>query len=567
MSRRARGCSSRRTALGAGDHLTFDGSAETDGKFYIVAGAGDDTLTGGARHDVFDLSHGGSDTVHGGGGNDTFMLGATFDAADPIDGGAGSDTLELNGNYNLTFGQDQLTGVETLKLDAGHIYSLTTDDSNVASGDTLTVDFSALTGGSSFTFEGQAETDGNFHFIDGAAGQVFVDGGNGNDVFDLTNAGTGTITLHGNGGDDTVLVGANFNNLAPNTIAGIDGGTGNNTLEFNGDYASVSVGSGEGNFGNIVFDGGHSYGNVYIGQLVGPSSVTIDASEVTTLFNLTFRNSTSYTIDVGSGGMDTTPINDAGVNDTFIVTSEAALGASQLNAGDGNGNVLELNGDFSTPFTFGAATISTIATINVDDGHSYDLVENDGNLAANYTMTVNGSALTGSNALIFDGSSEQDGHFTLVGGAGDDVLSGGQLNDTITGGGGADTLDSTGNFDIFNYNAVSNSNTATGYDTIHDFSSTTFLHFGNGDHPTYFGSQTVSTDQGSLDADLGSVLSGLTADHYAVVTVTNSADPNINNHVFLVVDPTGGTSGYVGGSDYVIDITGFSADPASILFT
>src|SRR5215471_1416479 len=65
--------------LGAGNTLTFDGSAETDGNYYIIAGAGNDTLTGGGKHDVFDLSKGGNDTAHGGGGNDTFLLGgATF---------------------------------------------------------------------------------------------------------------------------------------------------------------------------------------------------------------------------------------------------------------------------------------------------------------------------------------------------------------------------------------------------------------------------------------------------------------------------------------------------------
>ena len=55
--------------LGSGNTLTFDGSAELDGKYYIIAGAGNDTITGGNRHDVFDLTKGGTDTVHGGGGN------------------------------------------------------------------------------------------------------------------------------------------------------------------------------------------------------------------------------------------------------------------------------------------------------------------------------------------------------------------------------------------------------------------------------------------------------------------------------------------------------------------
>src|ERR1700761_9348301 len=69
-------------SLGAGDTLTFDGSAEHDGGFHIVGGAGNDILTGGTRHDVFDLSHGGNDTAHGGRGGDTFYMGGALTSAD-----------------------------------------------------------------------------------------------------------------------------------------------------------------------------------------------------------------------------------------------------------------------------------------------------------------------------------------------------------------------------------------------------------------------------------------------------------------------------------------------------
>ncbi|HUJ46713.1 MAG TPA: hypothetical protein VLV55_06240, partial [Rhizomicrobium sp.] len=87
--------------LGAGDQLTFDGSAETDGHFLIYGGAGDDTLTGGAKADVFHLENGGNDTIHGGGGNDTFYLGGAFTSADSIDGGSGNDTLVIAGGYDV----------------------------------------------------------------------------------------------------------------------------------------------------------------------------------------------------------------------------------------------------------------------------------------------------------------------------------------------------------------------------------------------------------------------------------------------------------------------------------
>jgi len=86
-------------ALGAGNTLTFNGAAEHDGKFYIIAGAGNDTLTGGTRHDVFDLSHGGSDTAHGGKGDDLFVVGNTINGGDFIDGGAGNDTVTMGGAF------------------------------------------------------------------------------------------------------------------------------------------------------------------------------------------------------------------------------------------------------------------------------------------------------------------------------------------------------------------------------------------------------------------------------------------------------------------------------------
>src|SRR5262249_19261941 len=150
--------------------LTFDGSAENDGGFVLIGGAGNDVLTGGAQADTFDLSHGGNDTVHGNAGNDIFNAGAALTAADSIDGGAGNDTLVLNGDYShgFGFGASMLTSVETLQLTAGHSYNLTSDHGNVASGATFTVDASTLGAGDSLTFSGAAETNGQFLFIGGA---------------------------------------------------------------------------------------------------------------------------------------------------------------------------------------------------------------------------------------------------------------------------------------------------------------------------------------------------------------------------------------------------------------
>jgi Ca2+-binding RTX toxin-like protein len=73
------------------ESLRFDGSAETDGHFTILAGAGEDRLTGGAKGDhISGGAH--SDLLEGGGGNDTLIGGA---GGDTLRGGTGRDTFRF----------------------------------------------------------------------------------------------------------------------------------------------------------------------------------------------------------------------------------------------------------------------------------------------------------------------------------------------------------------------------------------------------------------------------------------------------------------------------------------
>ena len=159
------------SALGAGDTLTFDGSAETDGFFVFYGGAGDDKLTGSALGDYFGLAGGGDDRAYGGGGDDPFVMGAALTAADTIDGGDGNDNVWLDGDYSagIVFGAATLTNVEVIVLAAGNSYDLTTHDNTVGGGKQLLVDASTLGAGDSLTFDGSAETDGSF-LITGGAG-------------------------------------------------------------------------------------------------------------------------------------------------------------------------------------------------------------------------------------------------------------------------------------------------------------------------------------------------------------------------------------------------------------
>jgi Ca2+-binding RTX toxin-like protein len=204
-------------ALGAGDQLTFDGSAETDGSFIIRAGAGNDVLTAGASADVFRLKAGGNDTAHGGGGDDMFYFRGAFTAADHVDGGTGVDRVSLNGDYSggVTFNATTLTNVEKITLSAGHSYALTLNDANVAAGQNLAINGSALGTGDHFNFDGSAETDGTFTIL-GGGGDDILTGGAGKDVI---LAGDGTNTITGGGGQDILTGGSGPDTFVYNNVS------------------------------------------------------------------------------------------------------------------------------------------------------------------------------------------------------------------------------------------------------------------------------------------------------------------------------------------------------------
>ncbi|HTQ14829.1 MAG TPA: calcium-binding protein [Rhizomicrobium sp.] len=191
------------SGLRAADALSFNGSHETDGAFHIIGGAGDDSLTGGAGADTFDLTVGGNDTVKGGGGDDTIEAGATLTAADRIDGGDGFDTVDLDGDYSagLTFTAFTVTNVEDIALAAGHSCKLVTADANVAAGHTLEIDGSALGAGDQLNFNGHHETDGAFQILGGAGADILVGGAGADSI----RGGGGADTLTGGAGADTFV--------------------------------------------------------------------------------------------------------------------------------------------------------------------------------------------------------------------------------------------------------------------------------------------------------------------------------------------------------------------------
>lgn len=168
--------------------------------------SGDDIFKGKGQDDIFDLGQGGADKVNGGAGDDTFNFGGAFTAKDAVNGGTGDDTVILAGDYSagLTLGAKTLVGVEELDVTGPFSYFLTTNDANVAAGQTLTVNAADLGAANRFTFDGSHETDGSFA-ISARLVQAHLIGGAGADSFTLGDKlGSG---LGGSGGGGDVLTG------------------------------------------------------------------------------------------------------------------------------------------------------------------------------------------------------------------------------------------------------------------------------------------------------------------------------------------------------------------------
>ncbi len=196
-------------ALQAGENLTFDGSAETDGSFAMYGGLGIDHLTGGQKDDSF-----------------YFGKGGRFGPDDTVDGQGGSDQLRLQGDYSganaVVLAPDQVKSIDLILLASAqdtrfgaaaalsYSYDLKTDDTTVAAGETMTIQGKRLLAGESLHFDGSAETDGAFKVYSGAGDDVIAGGAKADTVVagagdDRITGGGGADNLFGNEGHDTFV--------------------------------------------------------------------------------------------------------------------------------------------------------------------------------------------------------------------------------------------------------------------------------------------------------------------------------------------------------------------------
>jgi Ca2+-binding RTX toxin-like protein len=437
------------TLLGAA--LSGTGNADAN---VITGNVGNNTLDGGA----------GSDTLIGGAGNDTYLVDGATDVVVEA-AGAGIDTVISGFSYTLA------ANLENLILSG---------DANNGTGNASN---NVITG-----------NDGN-NSLDGGAGNDTLNGGAGNDTL---HGGTGNDSLIGGTGDDTYIVDTILDTISEAPASGTDTVFSSVTFSLaalanveNLTLTGVAAINGTGNADNNVITGNSAANSLsggggidtLIGGL-GDDVYIVDSTNDTISEDVasgidTIQSSVSFSLATMANLENLTltgvaAINGTGNADDNVITGNGA--SNSLNGGDGNDT---LNGGAGNDTLDGGAGNNSLiggtgndtyivdssldviveavasGTDTVRSSVTYTLGANLENLVLTGVIASNGTGNANSNVITGNSAAN-----SLDGGAGNDTLNGGAGGDLLTGGLGSDR---------FVITALSESQIATGIDTITDF--------------------------------------------------------------------------------------------------
>ncbi|MCW5734438.1 MAG: hypothetical protein KIS73_09940 [Enhydrobacter sp.] len=575
-------------ALGTADVLTFSGGGETDGRFAMTGGAGNDVLTGGELDDRFDLTKGGDDAAYGGRGPDVFDLGAAFTADDRIDGGSGGgtmDTMLLDGDYSggVSLSGSSFGSIERLSLASGHSYDLTAIGALGVLNNTVFVEAASFAAGEVLALNGSA-SDARFYVSAGAGDDVLVGAGRG-DRFDLSRGGDDVAI--GGGESDYFYMGA-----ALTAADRIDGGYDRNsknepdTVRLDGDYSAglVFAPTTIVRVHTLSLAGGHSYNLTTDDATFDHLDFVVNASALGAGDKLILNCAAAtdgQLVVYGGAGNDTVTggrgnvIYGNGGNDVFNL---GLHGDKLAYGGDGNDvfnmggelkyrdsviggtgvDKVRLDGDYSKGLTFGVLpylgrpTMTEVEFLSLAQGHSYRLTTHDSTVAAGETLTVDAHELVAADVLTFDGSPELDGRFAITGGRAADSITAGAGDDWLRGGVGADRLNGGAGADTFAYDNLRDS-MGLQHDTLVGFDATVdLIDLDVGVTGIDEKVNTGSLSEASFNADLAATVTAdrLAASH-AMLFKPNAG--TLAGDFYLIVDANG-AAGYQGGQDYVLHL-------------
>ncbi|WP_080507775.1 tandem-95 repeat protein [Rhodopseudomonas palustris] len=312
-----------------------DGGSADD---ILVGGVGDNKLFGNGGNDTL-IGGGGSNTIQGGAGNDTIIYNVGSGGVDTVEGGSDTDTQIIVGTG----------GAETFNINAVSLGGI----SHVAANIGATVELA----------------DGaNYEVATTAVEEWVVNGGGGGDTFSVTGAllGTGlaTSTLH------------------------IDGGDGNDVVDLSGyagDIRVVSDGGADADRVQFGFD----YNEATYAKVFALDGVTLIGVDVT--YNGVTSTFTNYESFVFTDGTRLLPalFNTAPVaqDDTIMASEDAPLTIDSLlrlldNDSDIDGNTLTVTGVANA--THGTVSLNNGNPIFTPDANfsgvaGFDYTVSDGN--------------------------------------------------------------------------------------------------------------------------------------------------------------------------------------------
>jgi Ca2+-binding RTX toxin-like protein len=507
------------------DTITIDGSVSS-GQNYASGDAGNDNITGGTGGDSIDggvgkdtlTGGGGSDTIYGkagadsidvsgatagklnvlgGADNDTIVvLESTLNTDDVIKGELGTDSLKMattdglidtqfkgvssvetvliNGitaGATVTFGSNaQSAGIT--KIDTGAIAAnadaadYIVDATSYSSAVSLTITGSKLDNDKDLRGGGGADT-----INSGAAGQTFMTGKGGVDLFAFTTthagntvtdlSGTDNLTLSALSGTVTATVSADLvSGVATKNQAALAKAT----LTSNGFDVNMSA----------VTAGANGFIITNSGLAATLQGSALNDSITGGIGSDSLKGNDGADIFVAGLGSDT--VSGGAGNDTITTSATGTAEMTALDSIDGGTgtDIFQINA---------AVTASAAATATVDMDRISNLLtfktSGIGDNGENQTIVFSPIAETTAQTVVVDASTLDSAGdsadlvltnnaasattvFSVTGGSGADTIAGSNGKDTITGGAGADVIDAGAGADDITLAAGSEDVTQTG---------------------------------------------------------------------------------------------------------